>query len=230
MINAVIYDMDGLIIDTEPFWKIVEIEVFGQLGLILTEKDCAETAGLRIDEVVDYWQVRNPQLALKKAETVERILKRMEEFILLKGEALPGLYDSLEYFKAARVKLAIASSSPFVLINACVKALNLLPYFSNVLNLDNNGSALNEKIFFSAESEKKGKPAPDIFLACAKGLEVTPENCIVLEDSIAGVKAGKTAGMTVVAVPNANDFDDPRFDIADHKINSLEGITKLLLF
>ena len=110
MIRAVIFDMDGVLIDSEPFWRESEIEVFGRVGLHLTEAACRETMGLRIDEAVDYWHRRHPWEGATTAEVAERIVCGLIELIGARGEPMPGALRALEFFRGRGARLALASS------------------------------------------------------------------------------------------------------------------------
>lgn len=203
MIEAVIFDMDGLLINSEPFWKEVEIEVFKKVGVALTVEKCEQTVGLRIDEVVQFWFEQFPWDNYSKAaierEIVDKVIDRVEQ----EGEALSGVYDVIEFFWNKKLPMAIASSSHLRLIEAVVNRLKLKGFF---------------KVLHSAEFEPFGKPNPATFITTAQKLQVEPTKCLVFEDSLNGVIAGKAARMTTIAVPEVND---PRFIIADKVLHSL---------
>ena len=204
MIQAVIFDMDGLLIDSEPFWKSVEIEVFGTVGIELTEEMCLDTVGLRIDEVVEYWHEKHPWETPSTKAIENQIVDKMIERITNEGEALPGVYDVIEFFWNKKIPMAIASSSYLRIIEAVVKRLKLKGLFD---------------IIYSAEFEKYGKPNPGTFITTAEKLGIAPTKCLVFEDSLNGVIAGKAARMITIAVP---DYENPKFIIADKILNSLE--------
>ncbi|MFT5834181.1 MAG: HAD superfamily hydrolase (TIGR01509 family) [Cognaticolwellia sp.] len=204
MIQAVIFDMDGLLINSEPFWKAVEIDVFGTVGIELTEEMCLDTVGLRIDEVVEYWYEKHPWKTPSTKKIEHQIVNKMIERITNEGEALPGVYDILEFFWNKKIPMAIASSSYLRIIEAVVKRLKLKGLFDTI---------------YSAEFEKYGKPNPGTFLTTAEKLGVAPTKCLVFEDSLNGVIAGKAARMITIAVP---EYDNPKFIIADKILNSLE--------
>lgn len=210
MIEAVIFDMDGLLINSEPFWKEVEIEVFKKVGVTLTVEKCEQTVGLRIDEVVQFWYEQFPWDNHSKAaierEIVDRVIERVEQ----EGEALSGVYDVIEFFWNKKMPMAIASSSHLRLIEAVVNRLKLKGFF---------------QVIHSAEFEPFGKPHPATFITTAQKLQVEPNKCLVFEDSLNGVIAGKAARMTTVAVP---EVTDPRFIIADKVLHSLTAFDEQL--
>lgn len=210
MIDAVVFDMDGLLIDSEPLWVRAEIEIFGAVGVVLGEEDCAKTKGLRIDDVVGYWFQRRPWTTCTPAELEERLVARVAELVATEGVAKPGIELSLEVARRHARKLALASSSPHRLIRAALGRLGLAATFDVVR---------------SAETEPFGKPHPGIFLATAGELGVDPVRCLVLEDSLTGVLAAKSARMGCIAVPEVFPDHDPRFVIADAIVGSLADVS-----
>jgi mannitol-1-/sugar-/sorbitol-6-/2-deoxyglucose-6-phosphatase len=207
VIRAAIFDMDGLLIDSEPFWRAVEVEVFGGVGVPLTEEMCHQTTGLRIDDVVAYWHRRHPWDDPAPAAVQERIVARMVETIAARGEAKRGVEAALGWAEGRGLRLALASASPRRIIDAVLRRLGLEGRFAVVR---------------SAEDEPWGKPHPGIFLTTAAALGVPPEACLVFEDSLNGVIAAKAARMRCACVPEAWPRHDPRFVLADACLASLE--------
>lgn len=209
--KAVIFDMDGLLIDSEPYWKQAEKLVFGKLGLNLTDSMLQQVMGFRLNEVVKYWydyqSWPNPDLA----QTERDVLHTVKQLILDHADAMPGVQSVLKELSQTDLKLAIASSSSMSLIQAVVQKLEIEPYFD---------------VLWSAEYESFGKPHPGIFLSTANKLGVAPSDCWVIEDSINGVIAAKAARMKCLAVPDATQLNDPRFAIADKVIPSLETLNR----
>jgi sugar-phosphatase len=212
--KAAIFDMDGVLIDSEPLWREAEIKLFVKAGIYLTDSLCEQAMGLRIDEVIDYWYNKNPQANYSKATLQADIITAVKQLIIEKGEAMPGVYTTLDYLKSKNIKLAIASSSFMILIETVVQKLNLEKYFD---------------VLHSAEFEIQGKPHPAIYSNAAKKLNVLPSDCIAIEDSIAGLKSATAAGMKTIAVPDKNHFYDERFNIATVKIKSLLDFNEQLL-
>ena len=213
MPQAIIYDMDGLLIDSEPFWRTSMIKVLATVGLHLTEEQCAATTGLRFDHVLEYWFERYPWDSKSIVEVHEEVLDEMEHAIMHEAEILPGVFESIELFRARGYKLAIASSSAMRLIKVCVKRLNGSEIFDAVI---------------SAEHEDYGKPHPAVFIKAAKELKIHPLDCIVLEDSLMGVIAAKAARMQCVAIPSPENYDNPKFAIADWRLRSLTDIGTII--
>ena len=207
MIRAVIFDMDGLLVDSEPFWAQAELEVFPQYGIDLTLEDCQKMQGVSIREVVRYWYEKRPWQGASVEQVARQITQRVIELILERGRLMPGVVEVLEFFRKKQIPMAVASSSEPHLIKLVLERFDIEKYF---------------EFYHSARAEKHGKPYPDVFLTTAKRLQVQPQQCLVFEDSYNGVLAARRAGMKVVAVPYPQNFDDPRFDIADLKLRSLK--------
>lgn len=206
MIEAILFDMDGLLIDSEPLWKEAEIKVFESVGLDLTERSCEQTVGLRIDQVVDLWYRSHPWDNKSKEQVVKEIIDEMQHLIRTKGKAKKGVSEIFQFFENKKLKKAIASSSYQVLIEEVIKKLNIQSQID---------------LYKSAEHEEFGKPHPALFLNTAKELGAFHEHCLVFEDSFNGVLSAKSARMKVVAVPEETHQKDPRMIIADINIQSL---------
>lgn len=206
--------MDGLLIDSEPLWVRAETEIFGQVGLTLREDDCAKTKGLRTDDVIAYWYSRRPWSSASPAEVEARLIARVASLVRSEGVALPGVANAIAIAGQAGRRLALASSSPLQIIDAALERLGLATAF---------------EVVQSAESLSLGKPHPEIFLVTAERLGVSAVECLVLEDSLTGVLAAKSARMTCIAVPFDHPTHDARFAVADAVVASLEHVTPVLL-
>ena len=215
MIKAVIFDMDGVIIDSEPFWEISEIEIFNKYGVPMTIEMCQEMKGRKIDEVVEHWHNIYQWKNISKEEIVAEIINKMHEMIQENGNAMQSLLTLLEYLKQKNYLIGLASSSKMELINTVVDKLKIREYFS---------------VIHSAEYEPAGKPEPYVYLSTAKKLNINPQNCLAIEDSLLGLQSAKRAGMKTVAIPELSIFNNNRFEIADYKIkNLIEIIDKNIL-
>ena len=204
--KAAIFDMDGLLLDSEPLWKEAEITVFNSVGVPLTKELCRETVGVRIDGVVRYWYKKFPwqKESLKSVEA--RILDEVSRLILKDGRLMPGVSETIEALRTANYTLAVASSSPMQLIRAALEKFEVIDFFS---------------VLHSAEFEEKGKPDPAVYLSTISRLGSDPSDCIALEDSVPGVRAAKSAGARVIAVPDPADISNPGFAAADVVLSSL---------
>ncbi|WP_063822253.1 hexitol phosphatase HxpB [Pleurocapsa sp. PCC 7319] len=207
MIKAVIFDMDGLLIDSEPLWQEAEIEIFKQINIMLTPELCLQTKGLRIDEVVDYWYQKLPWANLSPEKVEQLIVAKLIELIHTKGKPLKGVDYAVSFTRQKQVKIALASSSYSKIIQAALHKLNLINAFEEV---------------YSAESEVLGKPHPGVYLTTANKLNVLPQECLAIEDSLNGVLAAKAAQMKCIAIPEPLEYDNPKFAITDVILKSLE--------
>lgn len=207
--KAIIFDMDGLVIDSEPYWKIAEKTVFGKYGLLLSDDLLRQVMGFRLSEVVAHWYNYQPWPEPNFKQTENEILTLVQSLIIENAEALPGIIELFEQLKKYNYKIAIASSSNMSLIEAVVQKLNIGSYID---------------LLWSAQYEPYGKPHPAIFITTAQKLNVKPEDCVVLEDSINGVIAAKAARMKCIAIPETATFKDPRFALADLKVESANSL------
>lgn len=212
--KVAIFDMDGLLIDSEPLWRQAERRVFRTVGVDLTDAMCHETQGLRSDEVVAYWYRRFPWTGKSRERVGAELIEAVIRLIVDAGEALPGVYDALSALRVSGLRLGLASSSPPRLIEAVVRKLGIEHCFAAMC---------------SAVDHERGKPDPAVYLAAASRLEVAPAECVAFEDSVPGVRSAKAAGMRVVAVPAPSQYADPAFDIADWKLHSLADFSPALL-
>lgn len=203
---AIIFDLDGLLIDSEPFWRQAEIEVFGAVGLHLTELDVRQTMGLRIDDAVRHWWDQFPWEGATPVEVEQRITARVAELISTEGEPMAGAIDVIERFAARQIPMAICSGSFAVVIEAAMDRLGIRSAMAT---------------WHSAEWEPLGKPHPGPYLSTAEKLGVDPRDCLAFEDSFNGAISAKAARMRVVAVPEPDARDSERFGFCDVRLDSL---------
>lgn len=213
MVSTLLFDMDGLLVDSEPYWKLAEKKVFGALGLSLNDELLRQVMGFRLSEVVQYWYNYQAWPNPNFIQTENDIMDCMEAYMRSEAVALKGVMESLEYVKQNGYACALASSSSMRLIEAVVDKLNIRSYFD---------------LLYSAEYETYGKPHPGIFITAATKLGSAPQHCLVIEDSLNGVIAAKAARMLCVAVPELEKQNDPRFSIADFQLKTMEEFPTLM--
>ena len=212
--RALVFDMDGVLIDSEPLWRRAEVACFGEVGLALEERDCRETMGLRIDEACAYWFERAPWTGPSVHDVALRIVDRMATLVAAEGEPMPGARRAIEAAQDEGFRLALASSSPMRLIEAV---------------LDRFGWRDAFEVLRSAEDEARGKPAPDVYVATIRALELAPERAIAIEDSANGVRSARAAGLRCIAVPEAAARHDPVFtNLATWRFDSLDEVARAL--
>ncbi len=206
-IKAVIFDMDGVIIDSEPLWRRVMIQSFTEAGIPFTENDCRITTGLRFKEVAAYWFNKHVITHIPISEFDQLVINRLSDLIVKEGTAMKGVINALEFLKQNGYKTAIGTSSNTAFMNTVVDALHIRPYFDALC---------------SAEFLSYGKPHPEVFLNCAAQIGVDPKECLVIEDSVNGIVAAKAAQMKVIAIPDEESKHNPKFVLADYRLDSLE--------
>jgi HAD superfamily hydrolase (TIGR01509 family) len=204
--SASIFDMDGLLIDSEILWHEAEIDIFDDLGVPLSRDRCRSTKGMFVGEVTEHWFAQYPWTGPTPAEVAVTIVDRVIELLLAKGELKPGAEHAIGLCASRGLPLAVASSSQYRLIDIALEHFGLRHYFALV---------------HSAEDEAWGKPHPAVFLTAAAKLDVPPRRCLVWEDAPAGVVAAKAASMACVAVPEHGEEERPAFALADMVLGSL---------
>ncbi len=204
--DAIIFDMDGVLIDSEPLWKIAMEEAFQSVGCNITRKDFQKTVGLRIDEVVRFWYKERGWEGLSCEQLEAVIIEKMIDLIRANGEPLPGVLETIGYLRANGFKIGLGTSSYRVLINTVLDTLELTTSFN---------------FTHSAEDEIMGKPHPAVYLTVAARLNVAPQRCLVIEDSFNGIVAGLAAQMKVVCIPEKTHHPDERLGIATHKYDDM---------
>ena len=184
--RAAVFDLDGLLVDSEPLWHQAEMEIFGRYGVPLTVELCRTTKGRFVGEVAQHWFDRFGWVGPSPADVAEEIVDRMDALLGAQVVLKPGAIDALGACARRGLRMALASSSSHRLIEAALGRHGLTDRFETIC---------------SAEDVGAGKPDPAVFLAAALALEVPAERCVVLEDSGAGVEAARAAGMACVLVP-----------------------------
>ena len=182
--KAVIFDLDGTLVDSMWMWKAIDVEYLGRFGLDLPPSLQKDIEGMSFSETAVYFKetFRIPDTLEEIKATWNRMAydKYTKEVPLKKG-----VQKFLDYCKENGILLGIATSNSRELVDATLKALNIKEYFACVM---------------TACEVAKGKPAPDIYLAVAEKLQAEPSRCLVFEDIEMGIMAGKNAGMEVCAV------------------------------
>lgn len=209
-ILAAIFDMDGLLIDSEPLWDRAELDVMASLGWISPVVTSADTLGLRIDMVVDLWYARQPWNGPSRQEVVERVIARAISLVEETRPLLPGVREAVALCKEQGLLVGLASASP----------LHMLEKVLTMFDLRDSFDALA-----SAEKLPYSKPHPQVYLDCAAKLGVDPLTCVALEDSVNGMIASKAARMRSIVVPAPEAQNDPRFVLANVKLSSLTELT-----
>lgn len=208
---AAIFDMDGLLIDSEPLWDQAELDVFATLDVDLSRRsELPDTLGLRIDQVVRMWYETLPWNGPSQQEVTERIITRAINLVEEHKPLLPGVEQALQLCQAQGLKIGLASASPLHMLEKVLALFNLRDYF---------------EVLVSAEALPYSKPHPQVYLDAAARLGVDPLNCVTVEDSFNGMIATKAARMRSVVVPAAEYRNDARWALADVRLDSLTQLT-----
>lgn len=203
--KAVIFDMDGSLVDSMWVWTEVDDIYMEKYGLTMPENFHKEIEGMSFTETAQYFVDTFPQLNF----TVEEVKREWQEMTMdmycTKVPLKPGAGEFLRRVKQAGIRLGIATSNARELAEAALDALQIREMFDTVRT--------------SCEVAK-GKPAPDVYLKAAEDLQVDPTECLVFEDIPSGILAGKRAGMTVCAVEDefSRPYEKEKRELADFYI------------
>lgn len=205
--KAVIFDMDGVIIDTENFWKQAEHEVFSSLGVPVTTKHSEITKSMTTAEATKFWYDKYPWKDKNLSVVEQMVISRVIHLIETEDCHIDGVKTFIEKLKVKNYKIGLATNSPNRIIPFVLQKLGVTHLFDTIS---------------SAEFEEKGKPDPAIYYRTAKNLNIEPKDCLVIEDSFSGILAAKNAGMKVIAFTNGNK--EISFDIANYKIDYFTNV------
>ena len=209
MIEAVVFDLDGVLIQTEEVWDEVREELVRERGGQYGPEAQRAMMGMSSPEWSEYM---HSVLGIPDApeEINAEVVRRMEARYRERLPLIPGAMEAVERL-AARWPLGVASSSNRPLIDAVLELSGLGRFFRATV---------------SSEEVPRGKPAPDVYLEAARRLGVAPESCAAVEDSHNGIRSAKAAGMRVIAIPNpAFPPDAEALAAADVVLDSLEDLT-----
>lgn len=209
--EAVIFDMDGSLVDSMWVWKEIDIAYLGKFHLTIPEDLQRQIEGMSFTETAVYFKER-----FSLPCTVEEIKADWNqmawEMYRTRVMPKPGAIDFLEHCKKQNIKLGIATSNSRPIVDMVLKERGIAPYFSCIM---------------TGCEAKKGKPAPDVYLLTAQQMQAAPEKCLVFEDIVSGILAGKAAGMEVCAVEDAYSAyqREEKRKLADYYIQDFREIT-----
>ena len=213
-IKAVLFDMDGLMVDTESLSTEAFINSAKAQGYNMTKEETLKVLGFTKVNIYQFWidyfqgtNVDGKKLVDDHYEYIENVLYTVGP------EKMPFVEELLKYLKENNYKIAVASSSDTADIKNNLEKTKLEKYIDEIAS--------------GAEVEN-GKPAPDVFLLAAERLGVDPKDCLILEDSKAGVKAGKASGAMVFMVPDMFTVDKECEDTADRILTNLGEVIEIL--
>ncbi len=211
MLKAVIFDMDGVIADTEPGYKITTIEFLAENGITVDKDYLIQYTGVTNEEM---WTgvFNDTGLSGYTIQECINIVDHKRDLLMAKEglQPIPGVIDLIRRFHKAGYTLAIASSNNWGEINRAADTFAIRPYFD---------------VYASGEECAHGKPHPDVFLLAAKLLEIDPAECLVIEDSKNGLKAANRAGMRSIGFNNPEFYQEGLSEFADLLVSDFDELT-----
>lgn len=211
-IEAVIFDLDGTLADSMGIWEELDTDYLSGFGITLDNPLHEEIEGMCFTETAEYFkkrfQIPDP------VETIKEDWNRMAYYKYAEEVRLkPGALEFLKLLKSKNIKMGIATSNSETLVKAVCRHYRLERFISCIL---------------TGCDVKKGKPAPDVYLTVADRLHISPGNCLVFEDVVAGIMAGKNAGMKVCGVddPYSAEFREKKKELADYYIKDYYDLLK----
>ncbi|HEY4110311.1 hexitol phosphatase HxpB [Puia sp.] len=210
-LNTVIFDMDGLLIDSEPCWQEAGMETLLEFKVTLSQVQYHHTTGLRTREWLDYWfsQFGIGKEGIPAAEAA--LHRNVIGKIKANAAPMPGVKPIIDFFKTRGFHIGLATSSPLSLVQVVVDKLGIGNCFEAIA---------------SAEHLPYGKPHPQVYMDCAEALSVNPLHCLAFEDSFNGLIAAKAARMKCVVVPVNDQAHLPKWGAADLQLGSLLEFTE----
>jgi HAD superfamily hydrolase (TIGR01509 family) len=206
--RAVVFDMDGLLLDTETLWHAAEQELFARHGSTFTREDQMQVIGTSFDITARYFAERLGWPLERGAELVDEMIALMHDQVRRQVDARPGARELVSELRRLRVPLALASNSPRFLVDDALATAGLAGAF---------------EVIVTSDDVEHPKPAPDIYRLACDRLGVAASEAVALEDSASGVTAAKAAGLDCIAVPM---FAETDVSAADHVVDSLERLVE----
>lgn len=211
--SAVIFDMDGLVLDTEKTYSIAWQQASAEMGYEFTDEFCLSMSGLH------YQDVENRLLNTCGVDFDLKLFNRLSgsywhQYVSQQGIPVKkGFYNVLAELNAMKIPFCLATNSRLVNALECLKLAGLEDVFSIVVTRDD---------------VKQGKPAPDIFLFAAEILNIAISQCLIVEDSSTGIQAATKAGAISVFIPSVFPVDSTIVDLANYFLNDLDELTQII--
>jgi len=211
--SAIIFDLDGLLADSEPWWNQIDAKLLAEYGSDYHGEYHREVLGVSYPLAIDFYKK-----AFGITATTEEMMKRRgeiaTEFFRDKVGLFSGAKEVLEELKKMKLRLAVATSSVASSARPFLNRHQITKFFDVVV---------------TGDEVEHGKPAPDIYLAAAKKLNVSTADCLVIEDAFSGIAAAKAAKMRVVAIPDRRFVDPAEYERqADYVLNTLQQLPQLV--
>lgn len=209
MVQAVIFDMDGVLIDSEPYWVEAEQQVFRQLGVKLDPAITSQTSGMTTRAVTELWFQHSPWQGFSIEQAEQAVIDYVALAVLERGVIKTGVLELLQQLQSWKIPVALATNSPASLMHTVLDKLQIRSYFQALCSI---------------ELVTEGKPKPEIYHLAARQLGVPSEHCLVFEDSITGLTAAKAAGMKVVALPAEHHWHRAEYEQAESRLKCFSDI------
>jgi HAD superfamily hydrolase (TIGR01509 family) len=211
--RAVIFDLDGVLADSEPWWNEIDATLLAEYGVIYRGEYHRNVLGISYRLAVEFYK-KTFNLSVPAEEMMRRRGEIAVDFFANKIGLFPSTREVLEELQQMNLRLAVATSSVSASARPFLDRHNLTPLFD---------------VIVTGDEVEHGKPQPDIYLRAAEKLRVAPDACLVIEDSLSGIAAAKAANMCVAAIPDARFVDPHDYEQqADYVLSSLEKISSLV--
>jgi len=212
-LRAVIFDLDGILADSEPWWNEIDSKLLAEYGVIYRGEYHREVLGVSYRLAVEFYKK-----AFGLSVSIEELMRRRgeiaTEFFANRVGLFPSTKRTLERLRDMKVRLAIATSSVSASARPFLDRHGLTPFFDGIV---------------TGDEIERGKPDPDIYLRAAKKLGIGADACLVIEDALSGIAAGKAAGMRVAAIPDRRFVDVRDYEKeADYVLGNLSEIPALV--
>jgi HAD superfamily hydrolase (TIGR01509 family) len=213
MLSAVIFDLDGVLADSEPLWSEIDAKLLAEYGVTYRGEYHQSVVGVSYRLAVEFYKEAFG-LSVHSEEMMRRRGEIATEFFANRVSLFPNVKEVLEELRLMKLHLAVATSSVSASARPFLHRHQLTGFF---------------EVIVTGEEVERGKPAPDIYLCAAKQLGIPADACLVVEDALPGVAAAKAANILVVAIPDRRFVDSAKYKKeADHVLNSLKELPALL--
>jgi HAD superfamily hydrolase (TIGR01509 family) len=211
--RALIFDLDGVLADSEPWWNEIDKKLLGEYGVVYRGEYHRNVLGVSYRLAVEFYK-KTFALSVPTEELMRRRGEIAVEFFANRVDLFPSAKSVLEQLRQMNVRLAVATSS----VSASAR-----PF------LDRHGLTIFFDVILTGEEIDRGKPHPDIYLRAAENLGVLADACLVIEDALSGIAAARAAGMRVAAIPDTRFVDAREYEKeADYLLGNLSEIPSLV--
>jgi HAD superfamily hydrolase (TIGR01509 family) len=213
MLSAIIFDLDGVLADSEPWWSEIDAELLAENGVTYRGEYHQNVVGVGYRVAVEFYK-KVFELSVATDEMMTRRGEIATEFFANRVGLFPNVKEVLEELRQMKLHLAVATSSVSASARPFLDRHQLTGFF---------------EVIVTGEEVERGKPAPDIYLCAAQNLGIPADACLVVEDALPGVAAAKAASMAVVAIPDRRFVDPQQYEKeADYMLNSLKELPALV--